>query len=188
MKNIKLYIQVGGVILIIILAGLYVNERKVKLFERSEKERVQANLKNSFNDSLKLAVFYLREKEVTGKIKRERDSLAKALDIKPKQIIKFVDRWLTRIDSVPKYITLKQTTDSTYYLNDIIDNCTRYEAMIIIEKDSMEFKRLGFYDDNKIDDVFYWYRKWFLGKKRIEQIVTARCGDVKTREINIIKK
>lgn len=187
MKNIKLYLQIGGVILIIILAGLYGNERRLKLIEKAEKERVKENQENLMKENKDLVVLNLRKDEITGKIKRERDSLADALEIKPKQIIKYVDRWITKIDSVPKYIPLEKPNDSTYFLSDKGD-CFTYEAMIVLENDSMRFVRLLHKEENKLTETFYWYRNWLLGKKKFTQVTTAKCGETTTLEINILKK
>jgi hypothetical protein len=187
MKNIKLYLQIGGVIIIIILAGLYSRERKLKLFERSEKERVQDNQENLMADNQNLVVLNLQVSELTGKYKRERDSIAELNKLKPKQIIKYVDREVYRIDSVPKYIPLERPNDSTYLLKDG-DDCFKYEAMIVLENDSMRFVRLLHEEANTLVESYYWYRKWFLGKKQYTQVANAKCGGVKTTEINIIKK
>ena len=187
MKNLKLYIQIGGVIAIIILAGLFANERRLKLIERAEKERIDGNYENLTKENQDLVILNLRKDELTKKQKREIDSIAELNKIKPKQIIKYVDREIIYIDSVPKYITLEKPNDTTYYLNDKGD-CFLYEANIYLVNDSITFERLNYKNENSLIESYFWYRKWFLGKKHYTQSADAKCGGVKTTEINILKK
>jgi hypothetical protein len=187
MKNIKLYIY-GGVFLLILLLGGGLNY----FYGKYKQEKARANRVTENNNQLlkvdsTLRVLNVTKDELTGRLKLQVDSLAKQLDIKPKQIIKYVDWYITVHDTVKKEVKVTKLTDSTYFIADSTD-CWRWEGLAILDSGILSVKRLSFDDRNEISDVTYWYRKWFLGKKRYTRDITAKCGTTKTVEVNIIKK
>jgi len=176
-----------GVVIIFVLAITLQLEHKGKLREKADRIRLQKNQNQLTQEKAELTTLVLKTNEVTGIIKHERDSLAEALRIKPKQIIKYVDRLVFQTETIPKIIPVYKPNDSTYYISDI-DTCFTYEGIAIIENDTMTFKRTLFDYHNNIIDAYFWDRKWFLGKKKFYQVAKAQCGGTKTKQIEFIKK
>jgi hypothetical protein len=137
-------------------------------------------------DNAELTVLSLRKDELVGEYKERVKTLADSLKIRPKQVIKYVDVWLTQIDSFPVPVPVRQPNDSTYFISDST-KCFTYEGIAIIENDTMTFKRTLFAYHNRTTETNYWKRKWFLARKKFYRDTSSECGETKTLEVNIIK-
>lgn len=182
----KKYLTAGVVLLIIILIGtasFYIRKYQK---EKTERIRVENNQNQLMQDKAELTVLNLRKDELVGEYKERVKTLADSLKIRPKQVIKYVDVWLTQIDSFPVPVPVRQPNDSTYFISDST-KCFTYEGIAIIENDTMTFKRTLFAYHNRTTETNYWKRKWFLAKKKFYRDMSSECGETKTLEVNIVK-
>jgi len=183
---VKKYLTAGVVLLIIILIGtasFYIRKYQK---EKTERIRVENNQNQLMQDKAELTVLNLRKDELVGEYKERVKTLADSLKIRPKQVIKYVDVWLTQIDSFPVPVPVRQPNDSTYFISDST-KCFTYEGIAIIENDTMTFKRTLFAYHNRTTETNYWKRKWFLAKKKFYRDMSSECGETKTLEVNIVK-
>jgi len=135
---------------------------------------------------------FLKQKELSGQLLKERDSLANALKIRPKTITKFVDRVITEHDTVPGKVPVTEISKNTWKISDS-DKCWTWTGIAKLSNDSLNVTRTLFDYHNKITDVFWSQRAkqflWFrIGKKKTYHKTMSECGDVSTKEINILKK
>ena len=186
--KIKLYgilILVG--FLAVAVVGYNVQQKTIKRL-RDKNERLTQNMESLLDDNANLEHLRLSKDEVIGNIKRERDSLAEALKIRPKQIIRYIDRVITQHDTIIKEIPVKVVNDTTWLLNDS-ERCWDYKANVVLSDNLLSAKRLEFSYHNSIVDVFYWRRTFpIIGKKKFYQDSKPSCGSVSTKEIEFIKK
>ncbi|MEN6569044.1 MAG: hypothetical protein ABFC18_03425 [Rikenellaceae bacterium] len=158
---------------------------------RQEIQRLKDNQQSLIDDAKQSFALLIKEKELTGQLLRERDSLATALKIKPKQVIKFVDRIVTEkiTDTVEVESTFLQ--NMTWHLADS-DKCWKWEGEAQLNDLDLDVKRSLFEYKNKSTEVYWWQRKKWLGlrigKKEYFQRVTPECGEIVTRSVEIVKK
>lgn len=188
MNKLKLYIYLAIAIFVLLLI-IYSNaQQKVIQRNRIEIERLKDNIDNLLQENASLTVINLQKDEITGRIKRERDSLAEALKIKPRQVIKYVDRIIYQHDTIVKIVEVKRLSDTSFYLTDK-DKCWRWEGIAILENKELEVKRLLFDYHNEVFDLYYFKRKFpVLGRKIYFHEIQQKCGGNYTREINFVKK
>lgn len=186
MQRVKLYLIIAGILIIasaFVTANILIKEnRKLK----AEVQRVQLNNLQLMSEGLQQTNLYLREKEVTGQLKIERDSLAKSLKIKPKFIDRIITIDLSTHDTikvpVPVIITGKNEwtfTDST--------KCLKIAYKAKLTGDSLKVVRTSFENDNTIQQVFYKKRahKFIIsfGKWQYLQKIDSKCDGVKYQNI-----
>lgn len=127
MTKLLKYITSGLAVFLLILAwqGWQLKNKLDKA--RTEIERLKDNQQQLIDDATHSFDLLIKEKELTGKLLRERDSLASALKIKPKQVIKYIDRIVTEkiTDTVEVESTILQ--NMTWHLADG-DKCWRMEG------------------------------------------------------------
>jgi hypothetical protein len=197
--KLKFYLIIAGVV---ILAGLtvYINavivqNRKLKV-ENARLTGNQAELLGRVAQYQKLNLTY---KEIVAKKVLALDSLAKLLKIKPKEIIKVVEKIITQEDTSKHQATVTPVISptgnplkNTWQISDS-GKCYLWQGVARLAGDSLNVTKTLFSYHNKIDDVFWQKRKYnflFLhfGKKTVYQQSTSECGNSVTREVNIIKK
>jgi len=188
MNKIKLLINAAIVIVILaMIATINYQDKRIKR-QADDIERLKYNIDNLLEENAKLVTINLKNEEITGIIKRQRDSLARELSLKPKQIIKYIDRNIIQHDTIVKIVQVDRLTDTTYYLIDK-GECFRWEGLAIIENKELEVKRLLFDYNNEVIDVFFWKRTFpVFGKKKYYQDVKQKCGENYTKEINFVKR
>ena len=189
----KLLKYITGVLFVFLLIlawqGWQLKNKLVKA--RQEIERLKDNQQQLIDDATHSFDLLIKEKELTGKLLRERDSLASALKIKPKQVIKYIDRIVTEkiTDTVEVESTILQ--NMTWHLADG-DKCWRWEGEAELNDLDLDVKRTLFEYRNKSTEVYWWQRRKFLGlrigKKEYFQKVTPECGDIIVRAVEIVKK
>jgi len=188
MNKIKLYIYLA--VFIFVLALIMYSNAQHKIIQRSREqiERLKDNIDNLLQENATLITINLQKEEVTGRIKKERDSLAAALKIKPRQVIQYIDRIIYQHDTVIKIVEVKKISDTSFYLTDA-DKCWKWEGLAIIENKELEVKRLLFDYHNEIFDLYYYKRKFpLIGKKIYFHQVRQQCGESYTKEVNFVKK
>jgi hypothetical protein len=187
----KLYLY--GLIVLILIAGFFTIKYLVKENQkyRSDNYRLETNQLQILSDATQQTELYLKQKEVTGKIKRERDSLALIVKVKPKQVTKIVviDNSIhdtVRVD-VPVNIIGKnewKIRDSTKCLK-IVYNAKLIGDSLFVKRELLE------YDNNPVQ-IFYRERPHkFLfikfGKWQYKQVTKTKCEEPKTEIINFTK-
>ena len=191
LKNLKLIIIIIAILTVasaFVTANLLLKKNKEL---KSENARLQTNNFNLFNSNNKNLVLYLKEHEISSKLHAERDSLSKALKVKPKFINKIVYETITEKDTVVRNVYVFQTAYNSWNISDT-GKCFTWSGTATLIKDSLHVQRSGFSYDNKITEVYYRKRpKSFLGIKygKRQNFVQkdADCGTVSTKEFNFIK-
>lgn len=191
MTKLLKYITGGLFVFLLILAwqGWQLKNKLDKA--RTEIERLKDNQEQLLASRQQDQALILTQKELTGKVLAERDSLAKALKIRPKEIIRYVDRVVieTTRDTVEIESTFLQ--EMTWHLCDG-DQCWKWEADAKLNDFDLDVKRTLFDYRNKSTEVYWWQRRKFLwlriGRKDYYQRVLPECGDILTRSIEIRKK
>jgi len=191
MNKLSRFIIGGLVIFLILVAWQGYSSYKSLVKARQEIERLKDNQQQLIDDATHSFDLLIKEKELTGKLLRERDSLSTALKIRPKEVIKWVDRIVTEkiTDTVEVESTILQ--NMTWHLADG-DKCWRWEGEAELNDLDLDVKRTLFDYRNKSTEVYWWQRRKFLGlrigKKEYFQKVTPECGDIIVRAVEIIKK
>jgi len=191
MTKLLKYITGGLAVFLLILAwqGWQLKNKLDKA--RSEIERLKDNQVQLLASRAQDQALILTQRELTGKVLAERDSLAKALKIRPKEVIKWVDRIVTETitDTVEVETTILK--DMTWHLADG-DKCWKWEGDAQLIDFDLDVKRTLFEYRNKSTEVYWWQRKKFLGfrigRKEYFQKVTPECGDIIVRAVEIVKK
>ena len=160
------------------------------LRERSRADVAENNFFNSIQDNQDKSQFILRQDQVIGKIKIERDSLAKELQIRPKTITKIVERVITQTDTIIKDLPVYMIGKNEWSVSDS-DKCFVWKGIAKLTDDSLNVNRTLFSYHNNITEVFYSQRDKILflriGKKRTYQKTLSECGGERVREIIITK-
>jgi len=191
MNKLSRFIIGGLVIFLILVAWQGYSSYKSLVKARQEIERLKDNQQQLIDDATHSFDLLIKEKELTGKLLRERDSLSTALKIRPKEVIKWVDRIVTEkiTDTVEVESTILQ--NMTWHLADG-DKCWRWEGEAELNDLDLDVKRTLFEYRNKSTEVYWWQRRKFLGlrigRKDYYQKVLPECGEILTRSIEIRKK
>ena len=190
-KKVK-WILIGIAVITIIGAFVTVDIQAKRIKRQNEKiARMAENMNQVLDDNVTQTTLVLAKNEVIGQIKRERDSLAKALKIKPKQIERIVTIEISIHDTVkvpvPTYITGK----SEWTIRDS-SGCLKIAYNAKLRGDSLIVKRTNLKNDNEISQVFYKTAThiWFIrtGKWKYVQDISSKCGVPKTQSITFLKK
>jgi hypothetical protein len=193
MKNIKLY-GILAVVIFLIIAVVTVNiqAKKIKAL-KADNSRIENNNFQLMSDASKFENLYLKNQEVTGKLKRSRDSLAKVLETKPKEIEKiiYLDTYLH--DTITKEVPVLWIGKDHWSFTDTINKCAVYKAeAFLLPNDSLKINRTGFDDHNRITEVFYRARPHkFLfikyGRWVNKELIGATCGSPIERTFQFTK-
>jgi len=185
-------ILIGIAVVTIIGAFVTVDIQRKKIKQKNEKiARITENMNQVLDDNVTQTILVLSNNEVIGQIKRERDSLAKALKIKPKQIEKIVTIENTVHDTVKIAVLITKSYPGGWLYRDSTE-CLKYVSKLVLRGDSLKGERQLLEYDNRITQTFY--RKaphiWFIrtGKWEYLQEVSSKCGENKTQSITFLKK
>jgi hypothetical protein len=190
-KKLKTYFLIGITIFLLLSAGQnYLQSKRITEF-KSEVQRLEKNIKELSAQNQQQTALVLTQKELTGKYLAERDSLAKLLKIRPKTIIKYVDKIITQVERDTVEVESEWLKDLTWKLTDTGD-CFRWEADAELDGLDLNVNRTLFDYKNGTTDIFYWQRKKVLffriGKKQFFQKSIPKCGTTFEKSIEIIKK
>ncbi len=184
--NIALAILTVGCFAVIFFSGRQIEKRDVEIDRliRNQYELMAANEQQT--------TLILKQKELSGKYLSERDSLAKLLKIRPKEVIKYIDRVL--IEKITDTVEVESSiiNDMQWKLYDG-GQCWAWKADAELNDLDLIVNRTNFEYKNKIVDVFWWERQgkflwWKVGRKQYFHKVIPECGEVTTKSIEIIKK
>jgi hypothetical protein len=191
MKNLKLYFY-AFVALFLIGAVVTINIQKNKIEKRdAEIDRITRNNYELMNDRDNQVELVLKEKEVSGKIKIERDSLAVLYSIKPKFITKIVTIDNYTRDTVKIEVPVTIIGKDTWNITDS-GNCFKWAGNALKIGDSLKVERTLFEYNNKTTQTFYKKRPYkFLfikyGKWDYVQKIDSECGENKIQNITFTK-
>jgi hypothetical protein len=189
--KLKIILIIAAVLFVVYaIVGYNIRGRTIK-YQESEIARLELNNYQLMSDARQQTNLYFREKEVTGKLKRERDSLAGVLKIKPKQITKIIYIDNKIIDTVRLMVPVERLSKTEWMLRDST-KCLLYVAKLILEGDSLKSERQLFESDNRITQLFWRERsKKFLfihfGKWKNYQKIEDNCGDPKIQTFSFIR-
>lgn len=180
-------------LVVIFVTGLLLKVRiqagKIDRLE-TDNTRLDSNIRNLLYENIQITNLVLSQKEVTGKVKRERDSLAKELEVKPKQITKVVTITNTVHDTIKESIPVYITGQDTWQIADS-GECWKWAANAFKQGDSLKVERTLFEYNNKTTQTFYKKAPhiWFIriGKWRYLQRISSNCGEPKLQSIEFIK-
>jgi hypothetical protein len=191
MKNLKLYFY-AFIALFLIGAVVKINVQKKKIEKRdAEIDRITRNNYELMNDRDNQMELVLKEKEVSGKIKIERDSLAVLYAIKPKFITKIVTIDNSTHDTILVPVPAINTGLNTWDITDS-GNCFKWAGNALKIGDSLKVERTLFEYNNKTTQTFYKKRPYkFLfikyGKWDYVQKIDSECGENKIQDITFTK-
>lgn len=184
--NIALVILTVGCFAVIFFSGKQIERRDAEI------NRLVRNQHELMAASEQQTTLILKQKELSGKYLSERDSLAKLLKIRPKEVMKYIDR-----------VIVEKVTDTVEVESSIINDmqwklydggqCWAWKADAELNDLDLIVNRTNFLYKNKIVDVFWWERQgkflwWKVGRKQYFHKVIPECGEVTTKSIEIIKK
>jgi hypothetical protein len=187
MKNkLKFYVIIAVLIFIFSLVITVNVQHKKIIKERADKERFMQNYYSALEDNADLRKENLKWRELPAKYKKLLDSLGKELSIRPKTIERVVIKTIIQHDTIVKYLLTVQNSDTSWAFTDN-GECYVYKGEVSLSGNLVSVKKTDFLYTNKFDEVYYWYRSWFLGKKKYTQKTVATCGSAFTKDITIIK-
>lgn len=192
MNKTKLILIVIAILLIGGLASLYQLEHKARVLADADVERLRENINQLSIDTAHRTTIILKEKELSGKYLTQRDSLAKALKIRPKAITKIVERTITLVEKDTVEVAVNQYGEISWSVQDS-GACWKWEADLQIVDDYPELKRTFFGYDNTTIEAYYKRLKWkFLfihvyDKNKIDVVAKSKCGEEVTQIVEILK-
>jgi len=191
MTKILKYIT-GGLVVFLLILAFWGWRLKTKLDKaKTEIQRLKDNQAQLLASRAQDQALILTQKELTGKVLAERDSLAKALKIRPKEIVRYVDRVI--IETIRDTVEVESTflQNMTWHLTDG-DQCWKWEADAKLNDFDLDVNRTLFDYRNKSTEVYWWQRRKFIGlrigRKDYYQRVLPECGEILTRSIEIKRK
>jgi sulfur carrier protein ThiS len=191
--KIKNYLIIAGVLIILSLAVTnYLNTQRY-LKEKAERIRQENNVAELLKKDKANIALNLTQSEYISSLSSENESLLKQLQIKPKTVVKFVEREVIIKDTIVKEVPVYKTAYNQWHISDK-DKCWRWEADAYLWNDSLKIDRTLFDYRNKTSDVFYkkrvfklWFIEIYSGKKIIQQ-TSSECGEVNTKTVQVIKR
>jgi hypothetical protein len=185
-------IIIGAIVLLFFGMGITINIQ-IKSIKRlrADNIRMNQNIDQLMQDNAQQTALVLTEREVTGKIKRERDSLAKALQIRPKQIEKIVYIDNSTHDTIRINVPSIITGQDAWKIQDST-KCFKWAANALKQGDELKITRTLFEYDNRITQTFYRKRPYkFLfvkyGKWQNLQRIESECGENTVKQFTFIK-
>ena len=186
------FIAIGLVVLFIAGLTVTVNIQQTQIKKKdAENARLQFNQLELSKENTELTSLTLRKDEVIGRYKITLDSLSEAYEVKPKQIVRYIERVITEkvTDTVRVYVT--EVNQDNWLLSDT-GKCFIYEADVYLTNQNLEVWRSNFEYENTTTDVYYKIRpRKFLflkfGKWQYRHDVNSECGESYTKEVTFIK-
>jgi hypothetical protein len=182
-----------GLVALILVAGFFTIKYLVKENQkyRTDNYRLESNQFQILSDATQQTELYLKQKEVTGRIKRERDSLALIVNVKPKQITKVITIDNSIHDTIPVPVPVNIIDKNEWEIRDSTE-CLKIVYNAKLKGDSLITNRELLEYDNKTVQTFYKQRPHkFLcirfGKWQYKQKIEAQCGETKIETINFTK-
>lgn len=191
MSKIKNYIIGGLLVFLVILAWQLQRKEAINTALTSENERLALNVEQLLAKDKQQTALILTKDEFIVSMTDSVGKLLKSLAIKPKQVIKYIEREVKEVIRDTVEVESEWLKDVTWKLSDK-DKCWRWEAEATLNELDLDVNRTFFEYKNASTDIYYWQRKKILflriGKKDYYQKHLPECGTESIREITIIKK
>ena len=157
----------------------------------SDIQRLSFNVSQLMSEKQRETTLFLKEKELTGTLSHQKDSLAKALKIRPKQIEKIVERVNIIHDTVRVLVEVERTGINSWHLVDQ-GKCYTWQGDVYLYNDSLTVWKSDFASRNKQMDVFWKERpKKFLfirfGKLTNYHQSSTDCGEMTIKTFEFVK-
>lgn len=191
MSKVKNYI-IGGLFVFLVILALQLRIKSNRITElSSEVERLNNNIEQLLVQNKSQTSLVLTQQEWLRVSADSIQKLLKSLAIKPKQVVKYVEREVKQVIRDTVEVESEWLKDITWKLTDK-DKCWRWEAEATLNELDLDINRTFFEYQNASTDIYYWQRKKILflkiGKKEYFQKHLPECGTESIREITIIKK
>lgn len=189
MKIKTILIGSAIVFVIILFATISIQIEKIKK-QKAEIIRLGENNYQLLADRNNNMTLYLKEKEVTGRLKHERDSMAEALKIKPKTInrIVYIDNYIH--DTVKISVPVERLGKNEWMLRDST-KCLKYASKLILKGDSLTAQRQLFEYTNRTTEIYYRKARhiWFIriGKWTNFVQIDSDCGTIQKKTFDFIR-
>ena len=190
-KKIKYYL-IGIAVLFLISTIVIVNIQSQIIKKRNaEIVRIGNNNYQLMADNRNITNLNLVEKEVNGRLKIERDSLAASLKIKPKSIEKIISIDNSTHDTVKVPVSANIIGPDKWRIADKGD-CFKWQGNAFKQGDSLKIQRTLFEYSNRTIQVFYKTAPhfWFIrtGKWQYLQKIESECGQTTLQSFTFLKK
>jgi hypothetical protein len=187
----KLLIQIAVVFSFVVICGIVFKCQRTKIVQlNSENKRLSDNNYQLFTQKQQETTLYLKERELSKVLHRERDSLAKSLLIRPKQVLVIKTEIQTIHDTVIKPVQVLVYGQNFWKISDK-DKCWLWEADALLKNDSLQVNRTNFDYHNKMTEVYYKKAPhiWFIrtGKWKFFTQKSMECGNISTEEFHFVK-
>lgn len=191
MSKIKNYI-IGGLFVFLVILAFQLRRKDGQVTAlTSENERLSLNIEQLLVQNKSQTSLVLTQQEWLRVSADSIQKLLRTLAIKPKQVIKYVEREVKQVIRDTVEVESEWLKDVTWKLTDK-DKCWRWEAEATLNELDLDVNRTFFEYQNASTDIYYWQRKKILflkiGKKEYFQKHLPECGTESIREITIIKK
>jgi hypothetical protein len=194
-QQFKLYFILAAIAVVLGMGatiGILSNNLKK---EKARANREAENTKQLLNEKdSKIATLQLTTAELIAFKDQRLDSVFKALRIEKKRVSEVITIKEYVHDTIPIIVTPDPIiiNGTTVYPVKIEKNCLTIIGQMTVKDTIPTFKLKETIWDNNIDIVTYWERKKILllriGKKQYLTTAKADCGEVKIRDIKIVKK
>ena len=192
-SKVKNYLIIAGVLFFVALSvSNYFNAKAVKRW-KAEAIRQGNNVKELTALNKQQIELNYTQSEYVSSLSAENESLLKQLQIKPKTVVKFVEREVIIKDTVVKEVPVTVTGKDYWHISDK-GKCWKWEADAYLWNDSLKIDRTLFDYHNLTTDVFFkkrvfklWFIELYSGKKIIQK-TSSECGDVMTKTVNVVKR
>ena len=185
------YLIAGAIILTLGLISTIIIQQRLILKHKNDIARLSENYKELTKKEGNTTILLLKQKEVTGQIKRERDSLAKLINIRPRNVTKIVRIDLDYHAAERAEIPLIKTVNGNFK---VIDStaCYTWKGELIQVNDSLKLIRTNFDFHSETTETYFKYRpKKFLfiqyGRWIYTAKVSSNCGTTTTKIIEFTK-
>jgi hypothetical protein len=192
MQKLKPYLIIVLIVIFTLICGTVKYQFNIIRNRNAEIARLLDNELQLLAENLQITNLNLKNSEVTGKLKKERDSLAIILKINPKQIQKIITIDNSIHDTIKVPIPVSILSKNEWLLRDS-SKCFKYVSKLVLEGDSIKATRLLYESDNTTVQTFYKkrpYKVWFIryGKWLYLQKINSDCGDVKFHSFTFLKE
>lgn len=193
MSKVKLYLIIAGVLFFVALSvSNYFNAKAVKRW-KAEAIRQENNVKELTALNKQQIELNFTQKEYVSSLSAENSNLLKQLQIKPKEVVKFVERKTVIRDTVVKEVPVYVTGYRQWHIKDS-GQCWNWEADAYLINDSLNIDRTLFNYKNVTTDIFtkklkfkFLFIKIYSGKEVIQRS-SSECGNETTKTVNVIKR
>jgi hypothetical protein len=191
--KLKTILIIAGVVIFISLLTTVKILNNQRLKEKAEKEHWQRNYTEQADYNKRNTEIVYKQGEFIGQLSDSLKSLLSALDIKPKTIVKIIEKTNILRDTSIREVPVSPLRKDEWKIFDK-EKCWTWEGIARIEGDSISVKRIGFDYHNLSLDIYSKKLKWkFLFLRRyyrneIVQTSTSECGSSVSRTITVVKK